>query len=315
MDELMLRVAARTRAADGVTLIELRAAEKEGALPGFKPGAHIEVQLASDLRRHYSLCNDPAERDCYRIAVALAEPSRGGSAYIHHRLRAGDIIVASTPRNNFPLVEDAERYQFIAGGIGITPILPMLRWCAANRRSWNLLYLLRSRARAAFLPELERFAGHVRAHFDDEAGGVFDVDAALSDVAPDAHIYCCGPGPLMDAVEKAAADRDSARVHFEWFTPKDQSQLVNTPFTAILARSRREIAIPADKTILETLEADGMKLPFSCREGLCATCETAVLAGAPDHRDQILTPQEKRAGKSMMICVSRAKTPAITLDL
>lgn len=311
----MLRVTARALAADGVALIELRAAEGEVALPGFKPGAHIEVELPGDLRRHYSLCNDPAERDCYRIAVALAEPGRGGSAYIHHRLRTGDIIAASAPRNNFPLVEDAERYQFIAGGIGITPILPMLRWCEANRRAWHLLYLLRSRARAAFLPDLERFAGHVRAHFDDEAGGVFDVNAALSDVARDAHIYCCGPGPLMDAVEKAAADREPARVHFEWFTPKDQSQLENTPFTVVLARSRREVAIPAGKTILETLEANGMKLPFSCREGLCATCEVPVLDGTPDHRDQILTPEEKQAGQSMMICVSRAKSPSITLDL
>lgn len=311
----MLRVAARSFVADGVALIELRAAEGRGYLPDFRPGAHIEVQLASDLRRHYSLCNDPEERDRYVIAVALAQPSRGGSAYIHHRLRAGDIIVASAPRNNFPLVEDAERYQFIAGGIGITPILPMLRWCAANRRSWHLLYLLRSRVRAAFLSELQPFAAHVQTHFDDEAGGVFNVDAALSNVARDAHIYCCGPGPLMDAVEKAAAGREPARVHFEWFTPKDQSQLLNTPFTAILARSRREVVVPADKTILETLEANGMKLPFSCREGLCATCETAVLAGTPDHRDQILTPEEKQVSQSMMICVSRAKTPTITLDL
>lgn len=311
----MLRVTARSLAAEGVALIELRGTESGEALPGFKPGAHIEVQLPGDLRRHYSLCSDPAERDRYRIAVALAEPSRGGSSYIHHGMRTGDIVVASEPRNNFPLVEDAERYQFIAGGIGITPILPMLRWCEANKRSWNLFYLLRSRARAAFLSEIEGFAGHVQTHFDDEAGGIFDVDAALSGVPRDTHIYCCGPGPLMDAVEKAAAGLEPARVHFEWFTPKDQSHLVNVPFTVVLAKSRREVAIPADKTILETLEASGMKLPFSCREGLCATCETPVLAGTPDHRDQILTPAEKQAGQSMMICVSRAKSPSITLDL
>lgn len=314
MGELKLRVAARTLAADGVMLIELRAADDE-ILPDFKPGAHIEVQLPGNLRRHYSLCSDPDECDRYQIAVALAESSRGGSAYMHRSLNVGDVIVASLPRNNFPLVEDSQRYQFIAGGIGITPILPMLRWCEANGRSWHLLYLLRSRARAAFLSELEPFASRVQSHFDDEAGGVFDIGAALNDVARDTHIYCCGPGPLMDAVEKAAADRDSSRVHFEWFTPKYQSELQNTPFTVILAHSRREVAIPADKSILETLEANGMKLPFSCREGLCATCETAVLAGKPDHRDQILTPEEKRVSQSMMICVSRAKSPSITLDL
>jgi len=314
LDELKLRVTARSLAADGVVLIELQPADGE-ILPGFKPGAHIEVQLPDGLRRHYSLCGDPDARDRYRIAVALAEPSRGGSAYMHQSLNVGDVIVTSTPRNNFPLVEDSQRYQFIAGGIGITPILPMLRWCEANNRSWRLLYLLRGRARAAFLDDLAPFAGRVQTHFDDEAGGVFDIGAALNDVARDAHIYCCGPGPLMEAVEQAAADRDSAYVHFEWFTPKDQSALANTPFTVILARSRREVAIPADRSILETLQASGMKLPFSCREGLCATCETAVLAGTPDHRDQILTPEEKQVSQSMMICVSRAKSPSITLDL
>jgi vanillate O-demethylase ferredoxin subunit len=315
LDDLKLRVASRSLAAESVLLLDLQADAQNKSLPAFAPGAHIELQLPNGLRRHYSLCNTPDGADHYQIAVGLADASRGGSSYIHQSIATGDVVVASVPRNNFPLTEDAERYQFIAGGIGITPILPMIRWCEANGRDWRLIYLLRSRARAAFLRELECFGDRIRVHFDDEAGGVFDIRAALSSVTGGTHIYCCGPAPLMEAVESATAGRDPALVHFEWFSPRDQTGRDRAGFTVILARSGRRIAIPAGKTILETLEAHSLSIPFSCREGLCATCETAVLDGTPDHRDQILTPDERDSGKVMMICVSRALTDTITLDL
>lgn len=315
MDDLKLRVASRSLAAENVLLLDLHADQDGKSLPAFEPGAHIELQLPNGLRRHYSLCNTPNGAGHYQIAVGLADASRGGSSYIHQNIATGDVVVASAPRNNFPLAENGARYQFIAGGIGITPILPMIRWCEANHRDWRLIYLLRSRARAAFLPELQRYADKVHVHFDDEAGGAFDVRTALSSVVSDTHIYCCGPAPLMEAVESATAGRDPALVHFEWFSPRDLTGLNSAGFTVILARSGRRIAIPADKTILETLEAHGLNIPFSCREGLCATCETAVLDGTPDHRDQILTPDERDSGKVMMICVSRALSDTITLDL
>jgi ferredoxin-NADP reductase len=312
---LSLRVSNVAAEAKDALVVELR--DPGGAaLPPFTPGAHIELHLSNGLIRHYSLCNDWRERDRYVVGIGLAVGSRGGSLHIHRTLRPGDIVDVTAPRNNFPLAEAAPRHDFLAGGIGITPILSMVRWCAANRRDWHLWYLVRNRQRAAFLEELGEFAGNVTLHADDEAGALFDVTGTVARLQADSHIYCCGPAPLMTAVEAAAQARPPEQMHFEWFTPKQPMAADSSEsFTVVLARSGRRLLVPAGKSILEVLGANHLNISFSCREGLCATCETPVLAGKPDHRDSVLTETEKAANNTMMICVSRALSDELTLDL
>ena len=312
---LSLRVSNVAAEAKDALVVELR--DPGGAaLPPFTPGAHLELLLSNGLIRHYSLCNDWRERDRYVVGIGLAAGSRGGSLHIHRTLRPGDIVDVTAPRNNFPLAEAAPRHDFLAGGIGITPFLSMIRWCAAHRRDWHLWYLVRNRQRAAFLEELGEFAGNVTLHADDEAGALFDVTGTVAGLQADSHIYCCGPAPLMSAVEAAAQSRPPEQMHFEWLTPKQPMAAdMSENFTVVLARSGRRLLVPAGKSILEVLEANQFNISFSCREGLCATCETPVLAGKPDHRDSVLTETEKAANNTMMICVSRALSDELTLDL
>ncbi|HLY55142.1 MAG TPA: PDR/VanB family oxidoreductase [Stellaceae bacterium] len=312
---LTLRVSDIAAEAKDAIVVELRDPDGRN-LPEFTPGAHLELHLSNGLVRQYSLCNDARERDRYLVGVGLAQESRGGSRHIHRSIRVGDTLPVTPPRNNFPLAGAAPRHDFFAGGIGITPILSMIHWCEANGRQWHLWYLVRSRQRAAFLERLRGYGDKVTLHADDEAGGLFDVAGAVSRVAGDSHIYCCGPAPLMNAVEAAAASRPADHVHFEWFTPKEPATPVSQEtFTVTLARSGKSFPVPPDKSILEVLEDNGYDIPFSCREGLCATCETQVLSGIPDHRDSVLTEAEKAANKTMMICISRAKSDTLELDL
>lgn len=319
-DRLSVKVADVRAEARDVMLVELRAAG-QGALPAFEPGAHIEVALPNGLTRHYSLCNDWRERDRYVIGVGRSPDSRGGSAFIHQALRRGATLNVSAPRNNFPLDPDASGYLFIAGGIGITPIMAMVRWCVAMERSWQLVYASRSRQNAAFYGDLRvHEPEHVQFHFDDEAGGVLDVAASLRDFrqGTDAQIYCCGPQPLMTAVGEATASR-SAKVHFEYFTAPSKDEAVagrdTGGFQVRLDNSGETFEVPPGRSILEVLEENGYELPFSCREGLCGTCRTAVVCGEIDHRDYVLSDEEHASGKIMMICVSRARSPSLTLDL
>jgi len=285
-------------------------------LPPFEPGAHLELYLPNGLVRHYSLCNDSRERGRYRIGVGLNAASRGGSSYIHQSVKAGATLSISRPRNNFPLVEDAPAYCFVAGGIGITPILSMLRWCLAHGRPWQLFYCARSRQRAAFYEELQAGGTPVVYHFDDEQGGrLFDAQTALKDCPAAAHVYCCGPAPLMETVQAATASRPPAQVHFEWFTAKPVEAKAEHAFTVVLHRSGQRIPVPPGTSILEALEQHGLAVPYSCREGLCGTCETRVIAGEPEHRDCVLSSAARAANDTMMICVSRARSEVIELDL
>jgi vanillate O-demethylase ferredoxin subunit len=315
VEHLTLRVADLSAEAKDAMVVELR--DPAGRdLPPFTPGAHIELVMPGGIVRQYSLCNDSRERDRYRVGVGLAAASRGGSRYVHQSLRVGDTIPVTPPRNNFPLAVAAPRHDFFAGGIGITPILSMVQWCEANGRPWHLYYLVRSRQRAAFLEQLAAYGDKVTLHADDEAGRLFDVAGAVAGLPRDSHVYCCGPAPLMLAVEQAAKDRPSETVHFEWFTARE----VETPvrkegFTVKLARSGKSFVVPPDKTILDVLEENGIDVAYSCREGLCATCETPVLSGIPEHRDSVLTEAEKKSGKSMMICISRSLSDVLELDL
>lgn len=325
---LRLRVTDISAEAKGIAAIELRAADGS-RLPPFEPGAHLEFHLPNGLVRHYSLTGDSRERDCYRIAVLRVQNSRGGSLFMHQKLTVGTELEASL-HDNFRLDADAAGYTFIAGGIGITPILAMIRWCIADCRPWQLYYSTRSRARTAFYEDLQKMSdGLVHWHFDDEAGGFMRVGAPLEDVLEGEQVYCCGPRPLMAAVRSEALAHHLT-VRFESFlapraekpvgegTPVARATATESsgkPFQIILKRSGITLGVPADKSILQTLEAHGIAAPFSCREGQCGTCTQRVLEGVPDHRDYVLSPEERAANDCIQVCVSRALTPSLTLDL
>jgi len=305
----------RAEAKDVITL-ELRAIAG-GELPAFTPGAHLDVHLPNGLVRNYSLTNDWRERNRYVVGVGRAADSRGGSSYIHSSIRAGLQIKISAPRNNFPLNEDSASFLFIAGGIGITPIMAMVRWCIANNKPWRLIYAARSRQRTAFYEELCALgADRVHFHFDDEAGQVLDVAQAVSSWREGESVYCCGPALLMEAVKTLTENLPTGTVRFEWFSvpDSDEPQEANS-FTIRLERSMVEFEVPERKSILEVLEEHGFELPFSCREGLCGTCVTSVCSGEPDHRDYVLSDEERASGKMMTICCSRSKSSVLTLDL
>ncbi|MGJ7548635.1 PDR/VanB family oxidoreductase [Pseudomonas alloputida] len=314
-EQLTLQITDLIAEAKGVVVIELRSPDG-AALPSFKPGAHIELHLPDDRVRQYSLCNDARETHRYCVGVGLSPVSRGGSRHVHQSLRVGDRLTVSPPRNHFPLEEDAPGFVFFAGGIGITPVWSMIQWCEANQRPWHLYYLVRSRQRAAFLEQLQPFGERVTLHADDEAGVLFDIAAAIGQQPGNVHFYTCGPTPLMLAVEAAAHSYPEEQVHFEWFTPKEpKTAATDKPFTVQLARSGKAFEVPADQSILQVLEANGLRVESSCREGTCASCETCVLDGAPDHRDSVLTPAERKNNDVMMICVSRALSQTLVLDL
>lgn len=313
---LMVQVADVRAEARDVMILELRAMDG-GQLPPFEPGSHLDLHLPNGLVRQYSLTNDWRERDRYLIGVGRAADSRGGSSYVHSNIRAGAQLKISAPRNNFPLDEDATGFLFIAGGIGITPIIAMVRWCAANQKPWRLIYAARSRQRAAFYEELCALGSdRLHFHFDDERGQVLDTAQAISGWTEGERIYCCGPDPLMNAVKDCSASLPSGAVRFEWFTaPVTDEPQQSTSFTVRLERSGVEFEVPEQKSILQVLEEHGFEIPFSCREGLCGTCVTNVCSGEPDHRDYVLSDEERASGKMMTICCSRSKSDVLTLDL
>ena len=300
-----------------VVLVELRA-PNGASLPAFEPGAHLEVDLGSGRIRHYSLTNDWRERDRYVIGIGRVAAGRGGSAYIHQSLRRGMRVPTSPPRNNFPLAPPAESHLFIAGGIGVTPFMSMVRWCEAQARPWRLVYATRNCQRAAFYETLREYGSKVHFHFDDLAGGFLDIKPWLT-AQPGQHIYCCGPHALMQMVQTHTAHLPPETVHFEYFAAPNGDPATTTTaageFRVELRQSHSAYTVPADRSILEVLEANGMDVPFSCREGLCGTCETAVCEGEIEHRDYVLSQEQRAAGKSMMICVSRAVSPVLVLDL
>jgi tetrachlorobenzoquinone reductase len=305
----------RAEALDVMSL-ELRAVGG-GQLPPFEPGAHLDVHLPNGLVRQYSLTNDCRERDRYMIGVARVADSRGGSSFVHSSIRAGAQVTVGGPINNFALDPRAERFLFIAGGIGVTPIMSMIRWCVANAKPWRLIYAARSRQRAAFYDQLYALAeSNAQFHFDDERGQILDVAEALAGWNEGEWIYCCGPAPLMDSVKALTEHLPPGTVRFEWFsTPDDREPQESNAFKVRLERTGVEFDVPEHKSILEVLEENGIEHPFSCREGLCGTCVTDVSSGEPDHRDYVLTDEERASGKLMTICCSRSKSRLLVLDL
>lgn len=313
---LRLRIAAIRYEADTVRSFELVAPDGR-ALPPAEAGAHIDLMLPGEISRSYSVINSTGPADRYVIAVNRQADSRGGSAHLCDVARVGDLVDVAPPLNTFPLAEEAEETLLLAGGIGITPILGMARRLEALGRRWRLVYAARNRAAAAFLPEISALAsanpGGVLLHFDDEAGSHLDMALALAAAAQQAHLYCCGPEPMLAAFKAAMADRNPDHVHVEHFAGTDARP--TGEFTVMLKRSGRAFVVPAGRTIMEVLQEAGIRVAYSCRSGVCGTCETRVLEGIPDHKDNVLSPREQASGKVIMICCSGAKTDRLVLDI
>lgn len=309
--EFDLEVVSATRVSDGVVAIELTTTDGS-PLPEWTPGAHIDLLLGDDLVRQYSLSGDPSDATRWRIAVLLTPDTRGGSRAVH-RLKAGDTVRVRGPRNHFPMVASPE-YVFIAGGIGITPILPMIAAAEASGATWQLHYGGRTRASMAFVDELTAYGSNVQLVPTDEQGHL-DLSAILGSPAATRKVYCCGPGPLLDAVESACASWPSGSLHVEHFQAQTVDTSEDAPFTVVFQRSGVEAEVAADKSIFATARDNGVTVLGSCLEGICGTCETEVVEGEVDHRDSVLDDEEKESNEVMMICVSRCRGSRLVLDL
>ena len=312
-EELKVEVVAREVAADDVVVLELRRAGG-GALPGWTPGSHIDLVLDEHLERQYSLCGDPGSLQTWRIAVLREPESRGGSEYVHEHIAVGDTLTVRGPRNHFEL-ESSDRYVFVAGGIGITPILPMIALAAAAGADWSLVYGGRRAASMAFRDVLGGHGDRVRIHPQD-SHGLLPLGEILGTPAEDTLVYCCGPEPLLQAVEQQCASWPHGALHVERFAPKEIGEPVRSQgFRVRCERSGIDVEVGPCHSILEVLEEAGAPVPSSCREGTCGTCESGVVSGRPDHRDSILTDDEQEAGDTMLICVSRSLDDKLVLDI
>jgi ferredoxin-NADP reductase len=309
-----LVITAREVRGEGV--ISLTLADPGGAqLPAWTPGAHIDL-LLDDTVRQYSLCGPAGDQHTWRIAILLDPGGRGGSAKVHETLNTGDRVAVRGPRNHFPL-HSAPRYIFIAGGIGITPILPMIAVATEAGSDWQLYYGGRSRASMAFLDELAPYGERVIIWPDDERG-LLPLDEILGDPADGALVYCCGPEGLLAAAEQRCTAWPAGALHLERFTAKPQAEPAageGAAFEVVCQRSGLTVTVPVGTSIIDALDAQGVSVLSSCLEGVCGTCETQVLDGVPDHRDSLLSADEREANEYMMICVSRSKSERLVLDL
>lgn len=322
-DWYAVHVLATRAVADGV--LELRLGHPDGqALPAWEPGAHLDVQTPAGVRQ-YSLCGDPAD-GTYTIAVLREDAGRGGSRGLHDMAAPGAELRVLGPKNHFPLVEDAEDYLLIAGGIGITPIRAMADRLARSGARWRLHYGGRSRGSMAYADELQDLGGERVRLCPQDTDGLLDLDRILDGVGPGTVVYCCGPAPLLDAVADAVAASPARELRVERFTgpsaptpepggaPADDAG-APTSFVVELAASGGSVEVGPDRSILEAVRSAGVDVISSCEEGWCGTCETRVLAGVPLHRDDVLTPSEQASNEVMMICVGRSCSERLVLDL
>ncbi len=308
-NSLRLVVHRMTWEAEGVLSVEL--VHPDGKpLPAWAPGAHLDVQVGGHTRQ-YSLCGDPQSVGVYRIGVLNEPASRGGSRHVHTLLRPGQQVTVSEPRNHFAL-EDAEGYVFVAGGIGITPLLAMAREASRRGAAWRLVYGGRTRGSMAFTGELAALDGDVVVVPQDEHGHI-DLDAALAELPGGTLVYACGPEPLLTAVEQRCP---AQRLRLERFAaPVVERTGDDAGFEVECRASGVTLDVGAGTSILEAAEAAGLDVRSSCRDGICGSCETRVLDGAPDHRDFLLSEAEHTANATMMICVSRCASARLVLDL
>ncbi|MDP4026740.1 PDR/VanB family oxidoreductase [Methylobacterium sp. NEAU 140] len=298
---------------DDIRLLDLRADKSE--LPPFTPGAHVDLVLPGGLVRSYSLLNAPDERHRYLIAVARDRASRGGSTYVHDVLVPGMSVDLRGPRNNFKLDETALHSVLIAGGIGVTPLIAMAHQLAALNRSWRMHYCSRGQSVAGFVPLLKSFGDCVDFWFDDLTDGrLLDIEQIVAASPSNSHFYCCGPRPMLDSFKAAVAHLPQHRVHTESFAPS-QAAATAGGFMLKLVRSGMELPVPLGRSILDVLLEAKIDVPCSCMEGVCGTCETTVLEGVPDHRDDVLSQAEKAANKTMMVCCSGSQSSRLVLDL
>ena len=292
--------------ADGVVALSLAGDD----LPDWTPGAHIDLILGDGLVRQYSLCGRTGDSGCWRIAVLATPDSRGGSRAVH-RLAAGATVRVRGPRNHFPVVA-ARRYLFLAGGIGITPLLPMINEVSAAGADWELHYGGRTLKSMAFTDELTSDRVHL---VPEDSHGRLDLDAILGTPRPDTLVYACGPEGMLAAVEQRCASWPAGSLHLERFTARVLDKSAETSFEVVLQHSGRTVTVPAGQSIFETVRQAGVSVLGSCLEGICGTCETEVLDGEIDHRDSVLDDDERDSGEVMMICVSRCKGSRLTLAL
>ncbi|NMH92913.1 oxidoreductase [Pseudonocardia bannensis] len=310
-DTVKLIVQRLSREADGVVSVLLADAEGDG-LPEWEPGAHIDLCLPG-MTRQYSLCGDPSDRSCYRLGVLLEPAGRGGSRFIHESLQPGYPVLARPPRNHFSFV-DADEYLFIAGGIGITPLLPMIARAEADGRTWQLVYGGRTRSSMAFLKQLVAYGDRVQVVPQDEHG-LLDL-AELLEVPGDKHVYCCGPEPLLAAVERLCSSWPKGRLHVERFTAPALMGHISeqAAFEVECAESGVTVIVRSEQTMLAALLEAGIDLNFDCKEGTCGTCELGLVDGVAEHRDAVLSQEERDAGELILPCVSRARGARLVVD-
>ena len=300
---MKLVVSERREVADRVISLHLRRPDG-GALPHWMPGAHIDVRI-DDFVRHYSLCGAVEDAHEWRLGILHEIAGRGGSDHIVRNVTAGSVLEVSEPRNNFPLLA-SDRYLFLAGGIGITPLLPMLEQAERSGSQWQLVYGGRSRGSMAFLDELAQYGENMLVVPQDESG-VIDIAGALQEAGQGTVVYACGPEPMLAAVEAAMTDWPRGSLHVERFQPAEQAhEDDDTAFEVEFAASGVTATVPAGSSILEVAESLGLPVFSSCQEGTCGTCVTPLLEGTVDHRDAILSADERARQDSMCICVSRA---------
>ena len=305
--------------AEGVCCVELTPLASDASLVPFTAGAHIDLHLPGGPVRSYSLLNSQGDVSRYVIGVHLHPASRGGSRHVHAAMRPGDVITIAGPRNHFKLAEDAAHSVFIAGGIGITPLLSMMRRLNELQRPWELHYAARTHMQAGFLDEVRELSaggdGRVTIALDGEPGGtMLDLAQIVLQAPQQAHLYCCGPVGMLIAFEGATAGVPPGQVHTEYFAPILKADTAGG-FEVRCARSGKAVRVFPGQTILHALLDQGVQISYACEEGICGTCEVAVLEGTPDHRDSVLTLHEKVAGKTMIVCCSGAKSEVLVLDL
>jgi phthalate 4,5-dioxygenase reductase subunit len=313
--DIPVRVTRAEKIADGIFLYEMRRKDG-GELPAFTAGSHINLRVPNGLVRKYSLCSDPAKRDNYSIAIKREDKGRGGSIYLVDNTKEGDEWMISAPDNAFALPQRGDHFIFIAGGIGITPFMAMIHALKNDpAKNFRLYYCSRTPEMTAFRDELSapQLKDKVFIHYDGgDPAKSLDLWPIVEERKNREHLYCCGPRGLMQAVRDATGHWSSTAIHFEAFSEADARRPDDTPFKVRLASSGATIDVPAGITILEAMRAAGYDVPSSCESGTCGTCRTKLIAGEADHRDLVLTEAER--GSQIMICVSRAKTPELTID-
>ncbi len=308
-----MRLTALHYGAAGINLYELR--PMDGQPVAFTAGAHVDVHIGNGLVRQYSLANDPCEHDRYLLGVKRDLASRGGSKFLHDLLRPGDVLQIGSPKNHFALAEEASHTVFVAGGIGITPIRSMIHRAEAIGLSWELHYAVRTSDDVVFLRDFESDS-RVKLHVDSLAADKpLDLESLAQRSSPAAHVYCCGPAPMIQTFESAFRRWPDLQRHVEHFGASDAGLRTGSGFDVVLARSGQTVRVGPDQSILEAVRAAGIQVAASCEQGVCGACEVRVLAGEPDHRDTLLSPDERAAGDCMMICCSRSKSNELVLDL